>query len=210
MQHKKQHKLNKKETTFLWLLAMMILVLLISYMLQKTHAQMDDAWKYSKEHKYPTATPTPQCTPTPIPTTYPINTPSPTVSYPPTSTSTNNAGSSANIPNQNTLPGSTTNAPASETCNIPFSPPVLVNIRAEDQPGQVVFSWLDSDTHNTKFSLIYGYNPNKLIYGVDNIPSTSTSLIVGGLIPGKNIFGIVQGWEGQCEESSDVIDPIIP
>lgn len=150
---------------------------------------------------HPCATPTPtkgceddeDCV-TPTPTATPSATPTPT--QPP---GNNNGGSSGST--------DTTEAPGPTVCNVPFQAPILQGFQA-DGNGSVTFSWWPSP-NVSKYSITYGYTPDNLMFGEDNIPSTSTSIQINDLIPGHNVWAQIQAWQGGCEESSNLLDPII-
>lgn len=154
----------------------------------------------------PTATPTPtkepkcwedeDCEPTVTPTV----TPSPEASPSPTPIETQGPG---NIPSNPST--DTTEAQGAATCNIAFSAPILDGFQA-DGNGSVTFSWWGVSNID-KYSITYGYSPDALIYGEDNIPSSSTSIELNGLIPGHNVWAQVQAWRNGCEESSNLFDP---
>ena len=152
------------------------------------------------------------CTPTPIPpptnimptptiTPVPTNSPTPTPTSPPSNT-TNSAGEQSSGGGS-----STSNAPGGATCTIPFKAPILQGF-VPNGGGSVTFSWWGSP-NATKYSVTYGYTSTNLMYGEDNIPATSTSVTLNGLIPGHNIWAQVQAWQGGCEESSNLFDPIV-
>lgn len=151
----------------------------------------------------PTVTPTPtqgcgddeDCT-TPTPTATPSATPTPT-NTPSTGNSNSSGGGS----------GQSNSAPGPAVCDIPFQAPILQGFTA-DGNGSVTFSWWPSP-NVSKYSITYGYSTDNLMYGEDNIPSSSTSITLNGLIPGKNVWAQIQAWQGGCEESSNLFDPIV-
>lgn len=136
--------------------------------------------------------------PTPTVTPTPTASPSPTIT--PTPGNNNSGGNGGGGEQSNQAPG-----PA--ICNIPFQAPVLQGFQA-DGNGSVTFSWWPSP-NVSKYSITYGYTPDNLMFGEDNIPSSSTSIQLNGLIPGHNVWAQVQGWQGGCEESSNLFDPIV-
>ena len=192
----------KRQSSFTLIIVLVAILLLIYYFyILKAYGQMDDA-KYLP-------TPSPICTPTQgiiSPTISPL--PMPIRVLTANGGTASSGGSGNNSGGSNSLPGSTTNAPGSPTCTIPFTAPVLTSIVA-GQSGQVIFTWFDSETATNKFAVTYGYSPTQLIYGVDNIPSSSRSLTVGDLIPGSNIYGKVWGFENRCAETSNILDPLV-
>lgn len=101
----------------------------------------------------------------------------------------------------------TTNAPAASTCNIAFDAPILQGFHA-DGNGSVTFSWWGV-TNIDKYSIIYGYSPESLIYGEDNIPATSTSIQINLLQPARSVYAIVSAWRNGCKQDSNILDPIV-
>jgi hypothetical protein len=73
----------------------------------------------------------------------------------------------------------------------------------------VTVNWLSSATGISKFSLTYGYQGNRMIYGIPNLPSSSRSITIGDLAIGQPMDVVVQAWRGGCEETSNIGDPII-
>lgn len=138
---------------------------------------------------------TPCETVTPTPTV----SPSPTETPAPPSNTGNNSGVSGG--------GQSNQAPGPAVCNIPFQAPILQGFTANGN-GSVTFSWWPSPGAS-KYSITYGYATDALVYGEDNIPSTSTSITLNGLIPGNNVWAQVQAWQGGCEESSNLFDPVV-
>lgn len=149
----------------------------------------------------PTVTPTPtEITPTPgcdEDCVTPTVTPEETVTPTPEQHNDNNGGGGGAT--------SEAHAPAPVTCTIPFSPPVLNSFTA-GASGSVTFGWLESEQVD-KFSIIYGYSADALIYGEDNIPSSSTSITLNGLLSGHSVFAQVWAFKGGCAEMSNVLDP---
>lgn len=155
----------------------------------------------------PTPTLTPKPTPTPKPTISPTLTPIPTATPSATTTTTEIQQGDGRSDGRSSNPGAT-EAPAPVTCTIPFSPPVIIGFQALGN-GSVQFSWLEADQNISKYSIIYGYSPDALVYGEDNIPSTSTSIQINDLQVGKSVFLEVWGWKNGCSEVSNIFDPIV-
>lgn len=180
----------------------------------KVDCDKEHGHNYGKEDRDKCPTSTPTITPTPtvkpcftwidekiVPCISPTTTPTPIASpsATPTPGNNNSRGSGGD--------GQSNQAPRPAVCEIPFQAPILQGFSA-DGNGSVTFSWWPSP-NVTKYSITYGYAPDKLIYGEDNIPSTSTSLQINGLTPGQNVWAQVQAWQGGCEESSNLFDPIV-
>lgn len=100
---------------------------------------------------------------------------------------------------------STTNAPAAAVCEIAFESPKLQGFKALGN-GSVEFSWWGVPDVD-KYSIIYGYDSNKLEFGIDNISSSSTSITLNGLTKGKSVWAQVWAWKGGCAEKSNILDP---
>lgn len=148
-------------------------------------------WDYNCGYPLPSISPTPTeeiATPSATPT--PTSTPSGST------TSTGSTGSGGN------------NAPQAAVCEIPWQAPILQGFQA-GQSGSVTFSWWGSPNVD-KYSIIYGYAPNSLIYGEDNIPSSSTAITINNLQPGAHVWAIVSSWRGGCAEASNELDPLVP
>ena len=140
------------------------------------------------------------CELTPTPTITPTVTPTPTETP-----CTENCGV-GNVPdNPHT---NTTNPPAVVTCNIPFTAPVLVGYQNNGR-GSVIFNWLESAQGIEKFSIVYGYSPDKLVYGADNLSADQRSITINGLDSGKSVWAQVYGWVNGCAEVSNLYDPIV-
>lgn len=161
--------------------------------------------QFWKEDKWEEDCITPTVTPTvtPTPTATPSGTPTPTST--PSSGGTNTGSGGPGVVPVGDY--STTEVPGAPTCNIPFSAPVLTSITAGES-GQLTLNWLESASVD-KFSITYGFVGQSLSMGVDNIPSSSRSFTIGDLPSGAYINAQVQGWQNGCEESSNVLDPIV-
>jgi hypothetical protein len=138
---------------------------------------------------------TPTISPTVIPTAIPTATP--TTSTPPASIPQGSTGGGTGSSNQAQHP----------VCSAPFRAPVLQGFEISG-PGSVTLSWWGSP-NVSKYSIIYGYTPQGLDYGEDNIPASSTSLTINDLQPFNHLWAIVQAWQGGCVESSNLFDPLI-
>lgn len=95
-------------------------------------------------------------------------------------------------------------APAPVTCNIPFEIPRAWYTKKD---GKVIFNWATDTEGIQKFSIVYGYSADNLVYGVDNLPADSRSLDINGLDKSKHTFFQVQAWKDGCMEGSAIIDP---
>src|SRR4051812_33910255 len=161
----------------------------------------------------PTATPTPTEEVTPTPTIDPCQveavikfgddenpcaTPTPT----PTDECQFNCGG-GNVPSNPST--NTTQAPGAAVCDVAFDKPLLQGFHA-DGNGSVTFSWWGVAGVD-KYSIRYGYKPDALVYGADNIPANSTSFQINGLNVGSNVWAIVSAWKGGCAEDSNLLDP---
>lgn len=105
-------------------------------------------------------------------------------------------------------PGSSTQAPSSVTCTVPFSPPMIVASKANGG-GSLTFYWLESAQHVQKYSIVYGYSPTNLVFGEDNIPNTSTAITINDLTPGNEAYGQIWSWVNGCAEKSNVFEPFV-
>ncbi len=147
--------------------------------------------------------------PTPKPSTTPSATPTPTIKVTPTATPSatpapqGGTGVSDGFASD---PGAT--MAFHPSCTIPFDPPVIIGF-AEAGSGSATFSWLESAQDVSKFSIVYGYSPDAMIYGEDNIPSTSTAITISDLESGKNVFAQIYAWQQGCAELSNIFDPVV-
>lgn len=94
-------------------------------------------------------------------------------------------------------------APKAPQCNIPFEKARVWYTKVN---GKVVFNWATDAQDIQKFSIVFGYSPDKLDMGVDNISSTARSIEVKGLTKSPVYFQ-VWSWSHDCAEKSVVIDP---
>jgi hypothetical protein len=138
-----------------------------------------------------TGTPCPTETVTPTPTATPEATVTPEVQ--PNTSVTNNPSTD------------TTEAPKGASCTVTFDAPKLQGFTVLGN-GSVAFSWWGVPNVD-KYSIIYGYTPDSLIYGEDNIPASSTSITLNGLQPGNHVWAKVGAWRNGCEEESNILDP---
>ncbi len=161
-----------------------------------------------EENCQPTPTPTPKvyhcyedCV-TPTPTIYQNPTPSVTPTATPSAQPSGNVGSGSSGCGNNC----SASAPGPAYCGTPFAAPILQGFTV-DGNGSVTFSWWGVPTD--KYSIVYGYAPDKLVYGADNIPSSSTSFQINGLTPGKSVWAVVSSWRAGCESKSKELDPVV-
>lgn len=148
-------------------------------------------FRWDDDKPCPTITPTPTPTPVASPSAVPTNVP--------------NMGGTGNIPsNPHT---DTTEAPAAATCTIAFDAPKLQGFTA-GASGSVTFSWWGV-ANIDKYSIIYGYTPDALIYGEDNISSSATQVQLNLLKPGNHVWAKVGAWRSGCEEESNILDPLV-
>jgi hypothetical protein len=205
---------HKSILLFLLFLIIGILWTLVVYKINNPAYGHENNCRHHHDCEYPTPTKgcwredcwnEPTVTPTLIPSEEVTPTPSvasPSVTETPTPTIALQGG------NAPTFPGSTTNPPAPVTCNIPFTAPVIVSFKALGH-GIVEFDYLNSEEGISKFSAIYGYSPDQLIYGVDNLPATSRSLTITGLQPGRNVWLQMWNWKNGCAMKSALYDPLV-
>lgn len=167
----------------------------------------------------PTNTPTPTLKPTATPTPtklcyegeeipVPCLSPTPTV----TPTVTPVASPSA-IPQQVNSGGGTSGndggnqPPPVASCGTPFDRPIIVSFTDKGN-GTVNFAWVENQTVD-KYSVTYGYSPDNLNMGEDNIAGNSANIDIHDLRVGSHVWLQVQGWFRGCEESSNIFDPLI-
>lgn len=148
---------------------------------------------FDKSDEKECLTPAPTTTATPSATPIPTSTPS---------TGTGDGKSDG----RSSDPGAT--QAHNPTCTVPFTPPILNGFKANGN-GSVTFSWLESASNITKYSIVFGYSADEMDMGMDNIPSSSTSVTLNGLHEGVNVFAQVYAWHNQCAEISNVFDPIV-
>lgn len=131
------------------------------------------------------------------PSISPTATPTPTVSVTSTQPPSNNQGGQGG--------GQSNNPPPVAQCGTPFDAPHIVSFTNKDK-GTVNFAWTEGQTVD-KYSITYGYSPNNLNMGEDNIPGNATNWDIHQLNPGSHVWAQVQAWFNGCEESSNVFDP---
>lgn len=178
-----------------------ILILLGLYLIFGFKASASQC-QHNCYHPTPTPTPTPKpckkddeerrCpkpTPTVEPTVVPTVTPTPTVEQP-------------KGDDRGDYHPSVVQTPQAPTCTIPFE---SARVWYTKKDGKVFFNWATDAQDIQKFSIVYGKSADKLVYGVDNIPSTSRSLEIKGLT-GRTFFQ-VWTWVRDCAEKSVTIDP---
>lgn len=151
----------------------------------------------------PTPTPTKKpCKPTPTPTLTPTPT-EPVVTPTPTETPVESHSDGPKGDNRGDAHTDAVQTPQAPTCTIHFEKARVWYTKVN---GKVVFNWATDAQGIEKFSVTYGYSPDKLVYGVDNIPSTSRSLEIKGLTHSPVYFN-VWTWISACSEVSNTIDP---
>ena len=209
--------MNNTYNYWIGIIIVLIIIALGLYFLGNT-AHAVSCGSHCSPTPTPTATPIPTATPTPTPKPcnegefgrfnfHPCVTPTPSVTPTATPSATPTPGSgTGNVPSNPST--NTTSAPGAATCNIPFTAPVLNSFKTEGN-GSVTFGWSSSATGVDKFSIRYGYVANSLVYGEDNVPSTSNSLTINSLIPGNHVWAIVSAWRGGCAVDSNILDPKI-
>lgn len=165
---------------------------------QKAGAYYDE---YSSDNCRIEPTPTPtitqddEITLTATPTEEPSVTPLPSVSPEPTAT-----------PSAEQSPG--TNGTQGDyftpTCNIPFNAPLLQGFQRLS-PTSVNFSWWGVEGID-RYSIVYGYSQDQLIYGVNDI-GKGTSFTINSLEANRTVWAQVYAWKGQCASISNPLDP---
>lgn len=153
-------------------------------MLSSTRVEATNSQQVCKE-TIPTFTPTV----TPIPEATPSATP--------------------DTPHQDVSDGRSSNPdatlPHSMACTIAFDAPILQGF-TRVTPTSVAFSWwgvADID----KYALVYGYSPDALVYGVDNIGADATSITIASLEPNRTVWAQLLAYKGGCASYSKIIDP---
>lgn len=67
------------------------------------------------------------------------------------------------------------------------------------------YSWWPS-VNADKYAVVYGYSPDALIYGVDNISKDTTSIVLGNLQPNTQSWAQVWAYKGECVTRSDIVN----
>lgn len=112
-----------------------------------------------------------------------------------------------NCGNPPTFAGSTTEAPAADTCTIPFDAPNLVSYSRESDGGRTINWWPSEDGSVEKQAIVYGYSEDNLFMGVDNLPKDSKSFTIHGTDLSKVLWVQVWAYKGDCAEKSNIMDP---
>ena len=68
------------------------------------------------------------------------------------------------------------------------------------------YSWHPSVGGVDKYAVVYGYSPDALVYGVDNIGSDATSIQIGGLRPNTQSWLQVWGFKNNCVTKSVIFN----
>jgi hypothetical protein len=68
------------------------------------------------------------------------------------------------------------------------------------------YSWWSPVSGVDKYAVVYGYKPDELVYGVDNISKDVTSIRIGNLRPNTQSWLQVWGFKGECVTKSDVFN----
>ncbi len=138
-------------------------------------------------------------TPTPTePEATPSATPTP-VSQDSTGATANNGGSDG----LSSSPDAT--KPFVASCTVPFDAPLLQGFQRLS-PTSVEFSfWGVRDVD--KYSVVFGYSQDNLIYGIENVANDQTSFVLNDLQPNTNVWAQVWDWKNGCAEKSEIIDP---
>ena len=210
---------NKKKLLWiLWVIFAVIIVWLIIWRLApKAHATHCDC-----NYHTPTPTVEPSILPSVLPSVSPcqgnIDSKDEWIQdcITPTITPTPTAGESATPIPQNNGGGGTggttpANAAGPMVCTIPFDKPLLFGFKLGQKSGDVTYIWFDAQSVD-KFSIVYGYDVNNLIYGEDNIPGDIgpvRSITLSGLQPGRNTWAEIYAWRGGCAEISNPFDPLV-
>lgn len=111
--------------------------------------------------------------------------------------------------NGNPGENSTIQAPASATCTIPFSAPLITAITAGES-GTLNVNWLESDHEISDFGLNYGLVGSPLNWGEANIPRTSRNLPIHLLPSGASINAQICAYKNGCGQCSEIVDPLVP
>jgi hypothetical protein len=166
-------------------------------------------------HSCQVPTPRPILTPSPIYTprdceggeTYSVWQACPTME--PSPTAGQSATPTPEQPHQDISDGESSNLdatlPHSASCTIQFDAPLLQGFNRVT-PSSVYFSWWGVAGID-KYSLIYGYSPQSLIYGVDNIGPDATSITIDSLEANRTIWAQLLAYKGGCASYSTIIDP---
>lgn len=205
--------MNKKIALLLGVL--IIFTIIFYYLSFKAGASYTES-VCNADHKYDCVTPTPTKNPcnfwqedkyeedciTPIISPSPTVTPeaSPSATPIPVNTNTQVAGASG---------GQSNNPPPVAQCtNNAFVGPVIVSFTDKGN-GTVNFAWTEITGGINKYSMIYGLNPNALVYGQDNIPGNVWNWDIHDLPVGSHVWAQVVAWQNGCAVYSNEYDPIV-
>lgn len=172
------------------------------------------------DHHYDCATPTP----TPKPTENPCKdwkweedciTPTPKVTVTPTPTVI--VASPSATPVVNTTSSSVAGAsggqgnnppPVAQCVNNAFVGPVIINFTDKGN-GTVNFAWTEITGSIDKYSIVYGYSPDALVYGENNIPGNVWNWDIHDLAVGSHVWARVIAWQNGCSVASNLFDPVV-
>lgn len=152
----------------------------------------------------PTTSPTPICN-VDHPQNCPTPTVTPTTAVSPTPTSTPNTGGNGGGSTEN---GGNNPPPVAQCVNDAFVGPVLVSFTDKGN-GTVNFAWTEITGGINKYSIIYGYSPDSLVYGQDNIPGNVHDWDIHDLKVGSHVWAKVSAWLNNCSVESNLFDPIV-
>lgn len=68
------------------------------------------------------------------------------------------------------------------------------------------YSWWGSVGGVDKYAIVYGYKPDELVYGIDNVPANATSIQIGNLRPHTQSWLQVWAYKGECVTKSDIFN----
>lgn len=134
--------------------------------------------------------------PSPTPTASPSATPTPSIASPSAST----GGSGGN--------GGNNPPPIAQCKTDAFVGPVIVSFTNKGH-GTVNFAWKEITGGINKYSIVYGYSPNALVFGQDNIPGNVWNWDIHQLNPGNHVWAKVTAWLNNCGVESNLFDPIV-
>ncbi len=87
-----------------------------------------------------------------------------------------------------------------------FKPAIALGGERVDS-DTVLLQWIRSTDSVDNYSLIYGYSPDSLVYGIPNLPSTSSEVEVNGVDSRHVWFQIIAERNNGCNARSNIIDP---
>jgi hypothetical protein len=133
----------------------------------------------------------------------PTHTPTPTPT--PTETQPQPPPSNTGGPGDGRSDGAHGPAYVPETCTGPIpDKPVLNRFKVINSTTDE-YGW-EPVKGADKYSVVYGYKPDMLVYGIPELPPSTSSVQIGGLKPNTQSWAQVWAWIGPCASFSNIFN----